>query len=68
MISTALIPRSPSTGTVDGGRVLTTMQGLEIIRGTAGLNLVAVDLVEVSPPYDPPGKHGNDRGGPSYPV
>ena len=31
------------------------MQGLEIIRGTAGLNLVGCDLVEVSPPYDPAG-------------
>ena len=28
------------------------MQGLEIVRGCAGLNLVGCDLVEVSPPYD----------------
>ena len=42
------------TGTVEVGG-LTTMQGLEIIRGTAGLNLVGGDLVEVSPPYDPSG-------------
>jgi guanidinobutyrase len=34
---------------------LTTIQGLEIIRGCAGLNLVGGDLVEVSPPYDPSG-------------
>jgi guanidinobutyrase len=27
-------------------------QGLEIIRGLAGLDLVGADLVEVSPPYD----------------
>ncbi|OWY17786.1 agmatinase [Thioclava sp. JM3] len=42
---------APGTGTVEVGG-LTTMQGLEIIRGTAGLNLVGCDLVEVSPPYD----------------
>ena len=34
---------------------LTTIQGLEIIRGAAGLNIVGCDLVEVSPPYDPSG-------------
>ncbi|MBW6418813.1 agmatinase [Celeribacter sp. PS-C1] len=45
---------APGTGTVEVGG-LTTMQGLEIIRGTAGLNLVGCDLVEVSPPYDPAG-------------
>ena len=45
---------APGTGTVEVGG-LTTMQGLEIIRGTAGLNLVGADLVEVSPPYDPAG-------------
>ena len=45
---------APGTGTVEVGG-LTTMQGLEIIRGTAGLNLVGGDLVEVSPPYDPAG-------------
>lgn len=45
---------APGTGTVEVGG-LTTMQGLEIIRGTAGLNLVGADLVEVSPPYDPTG-------------
>ncbi|TNF16397.1 MAG: agmatinase [Rhodobacteraceae bacterium] len=42
---------APGTGTAEVGG-LTTMQGLEIIRGTAGLNLVGCDLVEVSPPYD----------------
>ena len=42
---------APGTGTVEVGG-LTTIQGLEIIRGCAGLNLVGCDLVEVSPPYD----------------
>ena len=42
---------APGTGTVEVGG-LTTHQGLEIIRGCAGLNLVGCDLVEVSPPYD----------------
>ena len=45
---------APGTGTVEPGG-LTTWQGLEIIRGAAGLNLVGCDLVEVSPPYDPTG-------------
>ena len=45
---------APGTGTVEVGG-LTTIQGLEIIRGCAGLNLVGCDLVEVSPPYDPAG-------------
>ena len=30
-------------------------QGVEIIRGCFGLNLVGCDLVEVSPPYDTSG-------------
>ena len=41
----------PGTGTQEIGG-LTTMQALEIVRGTAGLNLIGADLVEVSPPYD----------------
>ena len=45
---------APGTGTVEVGG-LTSVQGLEIIRGMAGLNLVGGDLVEVSPPYDPSG-------------
>lgn len=45
---------APGTGTVEVGG-LTTIQGLEIIRGCAGLNLVGTDLVEVSPPYDTSG-------------
>jgi len=28
------------------------MQGIEIVRGCKGLNVVGGDLVEVSPPYD----------------
>jgi guanidinobutyrase len=31
---------------------LTSIQGLEIVRGCRGLNLIGADLVEVSPPYD----------------
>ena len=45
---------APGTGTVEMGG-LTSAQGLEIVRGTAGLNIVGGDLVEVSPPYDPSG-------------
>jgi guanidinobutyrase len=42
---------APGTGTPEPGG-LTGTQGLEIIRGCRGLNLVGCDLVEVSPPYD----------------
>ena len=45
---------APGTGTPEPAG-LTASQGLEIIRGCAGLNLVGCDLVEVSPPYDPSG-------------
>lgn len=45
---------APGTGTVEIGG-LTIWQGLEIVRGAAGLNIVGGDLVEVSPPYDPSG-------------
>lgn len=45
---------APGTGTVEIGG-LTIWQGMEIIRGCAGLNLVGCDLVEVSPPWDPSG-------------
>lgn len=42
---------APGTGTpVPGG--LASWQALEFIRGMAGLNLVGLDVVEVSPPYD----------------
>ena len=42
------------TGTQEMGG-LAEWQGLEIVRGLAGLRLVGGDLVEVSPPYDPSG-------------
>jgi len=42
------------TGTPEIGG-LTVPQGLEIVRGCHGLNVVGGDLVEVSPPYDPSG-------------
>ncbi|WAR27629.1 SPEB-like protein [Mya arenaria] len=41
--------RPPSTPEIGG---LTSIQGLEIVRGCRGLNIVGGDLVEVSPPYD----------------
>lgn len=45
---------APGTGTPEIGG-LTTIQAIEIIRGTGDLNLVGCDLVEVSPPYDTSG-------------
>ncbi len=42
---------APGTGTPEVGG-LTSIQGLEIVRGCRGLNLIGADLVEVSPPYD----------------
>jgi guanidinobutyrase len=45
---------APGTGTPEIAG-LTTMQGLETIRGCRGLALVGGDLVEVSPPYDTSG-------------
>ncbi|HUO95076.1 MAG TPA: agmatinase [Steroidobacteraceae bacterium] len=45
---------APGTGTVEIGG-LTVPQGLEIIRGCKGLQIVGGDLVEVSPPYDTSG-------------
>ena len=45
---------APGTGTPEVGG-LTVQQGLEIIRGMKGLNVVGADLVEVSPPYDQAG-------------
>jgi guanidinobutyrase len=45
---------APGTGTPEIGG-LTVHQGLEIIRGLRGLNLVGADVVEVSPPYDTTG-------------
>ena len=31
---------------------LTSHQALEILRGLRGINLIGMDVVEVSPPYD----------------
>ena len=45
---------APGTGTVEPGG-LTSIQGIEIVRGCRGLNIVGGDLVEVAPPYDPSG-------------
>jgi guanidinobutyrase len=45
---------APGTGTPEPGG-LTGAQGLEIIRGVFGLNLVGADMVEVAPPYDTTG-------------
>ena len=45
---------TPGTGTPEIGG-LTVSQGLEIIRGLDGLQIVGGDVVEVSPPYDPQG-------------
>ena len=42
---------APGTGTpVAGG--LASWQALELVRGLAPLNLVGMDMVEVSPPFD----------------
>jgi guanidinobutyrase len=45
---------APGTGTPEPAG-LTASQGLEIIRGVFGTNLVGADLVEVSPHYDSSG-------------
>lgn len=45
---------APGTGTPEPAGLMTS-QGLEVIRGVFGLNLVGADLVEVSPPYDTTG-------------
>jgi guanidinobutyrase len=45
---------APGTGTPEIGG-LSVQQGMEIIRGLRGLNIVGADLVEISPPYDPHG-------------
>ncbi|WP_027857699.1 agmatinase [Marinobacterium jannaschii] len=42
---------APGTGTAEVGG-LTVMQGIEIVRGCKGLDVVGCDLVEVSPPFD----------------
>lgn len=45
---------APGTGTPEIGG-LSVWQGLEIVRGCQGLDLVGADLVEVSPAYDSSG-------------
>lgn len=45
---------APGTGTPEIGG-LTTVQGMEVIRGCRGLDIVGADLVEVAPPYDTSG-------------
>jgi guanidinobutyrase len=45
---------APGTGTPEIGG-LTVIQGIEILRGCRGLNIVGGELVEVSPPYDTSG-------------
>ncbi len=45
---------APGTGTPEIGG-LTVVQGIEVIRGCRGLDVVGCDLVEVAPPYDTSG-------------
>jgi guanidinobutyrase len=45
---------APGTGTPEPGGLMAS-QGVEIIRGCWGLNMIGCDLVEVSPPYDTTG-------------
>ncbi len=45
---------APGTGTPEIGG-LTVTQGIEIMRGCHGLDIVGGDLVEVAPPYDTSG-------------
>jgi guanidinobutyrase len=45
---------TPGTGTPEIGG-LTVHQGLEIIRGLDGLEIIGGDVVEVCPPFDPAG-------------
>jgi guanidinobutyrase len=45
---------APGTGTPEPGGLMAS-QGVEIIRGCFGLDLIGCDLVEVSPPYDTSG-------------
>ena len=45
---------APGTGTPEVGG-LTSAQTLELLRGLVGLEIVAFDIVEVSPPYDQSG-------------
>jgi agmatinase len=42
---------APGTGTPEVGG-LTTREGLDLLRGLAGIHIVGGDVVEVAPPYD----------------
>ena len=46
---------APGTGTPEVGG-LSTAEALAFLRALRGINLVAADVVEVSPPYDGPGQ------------
>jgi agmatinase len=46
---------APGTGTPEVGG-LTSYEAQELVRGLAGLNIVACDVVEVAPPFDGPGQ------------
>ena len=43
---------APGTGTPEAGG-LTSRELLAVLRGLAGIDIVAADVVEVAPPYDP---------------
>lgn len=46
---------APATGTPEVGG-LEAYEGLALLRGLAGIDLVGADIVEVCPPYDGPGQ------------
>jgi agmatinase len=46
---------APATGTPEVGGLLAA-EALALLRALAGLRFVGYDVVEVSPPYDPPGQ------------
>ena len=48
---------APGTGTPEVGG-FNTYEAMQMLRGLRGLNIVAGDLVEVSPPWDPSGTTG----------
>jgi guanidinopropionase len=45
---------APGTGTPEVGG-LTTIEAQRLLRGLRGIDFVAADVVEVSPPFDPGG-------------
>ena len=48
---------APGTGTPEAGG-FNTYEAMQMLRGLRGLNVVAGDVVEVSPPFDPSGITG----------